>query len=86
MKQKEAEIWSMSYHPADPLILLYNPIEKLKKMAEAASIPYTADQLLDIGLTVIRNTRDFGNQTHKSEKDSIKQFEEIPTKLDRELK
>ena len=49
----------MTYHPADPLILLYNPIEKLKKMAESSGILYTQDQLLDIGLTVIRNTRDF---------------------------
>ena len=59
VKQKEAEIRTMTYHPADPMILLHNPIEKLKKMAEAAAIPYTQDQLLDMGLTVIRNTRDF---------------------------
>ena len=59
VKQKEAEIQTMSFHPADPLILLHNPIEKLKKMAEAAEIPYTTNQLLDIGLTVIRKTRDF---------------------------
>ena len=59
VKQKETEIRSMSFHPADPLILLYNPIEKLRRMAEAAEIPYTTHQLLDIGLTVIRNTRDF---------------------------
>ena len=59
VKQKEAEIRSMSYNPADPMILLYNPVEKLRKMTEAADISYTTDQLMDIGLTVIRNTRDF---------------------------
>ena len=59
VKQKEAKIRAMSFHPADPLILLHNPIEKLKKLAKAASIPYTRDQLLDIGLTVICNTHDF---------------------------
>ena len=59
VKQKEAEIRAMTYNPADPMILLYNPIEKLKKMAISAEIPYTTDQLLDIGLTVIKNTRDF---------------------------
>ena len=59
VKQKEGEIRRMSFHPADLLILLYNPIENLKKMAEAAEIPYTADQLLDIRLPVVRNTRDF---------------------------
>ena len=59
VKQKEIEIRSMSYNPADPMILLYNPLEKLKKMAEAANIAYTEAQILDMGLTVIRNTRDF---------------------------
>ena len=59
VKQKEIEIRAMAFHPADPMILLYNPIEKLKTMGEAANIAYTEQQLLDIGLTVIRNTRDF---------------------------
>ena len=59
VKQQEAEIRSLTFQPADPMILLYNPIEKLGKMAIDAGIPYTANQLLDIGLTVIRNTRDF---------------------------
>lgn len=59
VKQKESEIRTMIFHPADPMILLFNPIEKLKSMGESAGIPYTADQLLDMGLTVIRNTRDF---------------------------
>ena len=49
----------MSYHPADLMILLFNPIEKLKKMAKAAKIEYTTAQILDIGLTIIQNTRDF---------------------------
>ena len=49
----------MAFNPADPMILLFNPLEKLKKMAEAAQITYTEEQILDMGLTVIRNTRDF---------------------------
>ena len=59
VKQKELEIRTMFFNPADPMILLFNPIEKLKKMAEAAGIAYTDEQILDMGLTVIRNTRDF---------------------------
>ena len=51
VKQKEAELRAMSYHPADPMILLFNPIEKLRKLAEAARIEYTNAQFLDIGLT-----------------------------------
>ena len=49
----------MSFHPADPMILLYNAIKNLKTMGEAADIAYTKQQLLNIGLTVMRNTRDF---------------------------
>ena len=49
----------MSFNLADPMILLFNPLEKLKKMAEAAGIAYTDEQILDMGLTVIRKTRDF---------------------------
>ena len=41
------------------MIILYNPIEKLRKMAEATNIAYTENQILDSGLTVIRNTRYF---------------------------
>ena len=59
VKQKETEIRTMTFHPADPMVLLYNHIEKLKTMAESADISYTKAQLLDMGLTVIRNTRDF---------------------------
>ena len=49
----------MQFNPADPMILLFNPIDKLAKMGIFADIEYTEKQLLDIGLTVIRNTRDF---------------------------
>jgi len=59
VKQKEQEIRTMSFHPADPMIILYNAIDKLKALGVAANIEYTEKQLLDIGLTVIRNTRDF---------------------------
>mgnify|MGYP001310565316 CR=1 FL=1 len=59
VKQREMEIRSMTFNPADPMILLFNPLEKLKKMAEAAQIAYTEEQILDMGLTVVRNTRDF---------------------------
>ena len=49
----------MTFHPADPLIMLYGPIEKLQKLAGAAPTSYTPEQILDIGLTVMKNTRDF---------------------------
>ena len=38
VKQMETEIRSMLFHPADPMVLLYNQVEKLEKMATAAGI------------------------------------------------
>ena len=60
----------ISYHPADPMILLFSPIRKLKIMASASNIAYTRGQLLDIGITVIRNTQDFER--------AIRDWEAIP--------
>ena len=59
VKQKETELRATAFNPVDLMIILYNPIEKLRKMAESANIAYTENQILDIRLTVIRNTRYF---------------------------
>ena len=59
VKEQEDEIRKMSFHPGDPMITLFGPIEKLEKLAVAARITYTTHQLIDLALTVIRNTRDF---------------------------
>ena len=59
VKQEETEFRTTAFNPADPMIILYNTIEKLRKMAESANIVYTENQILDIGLTVIQNTRAF---------------------------
>ena len=41
------------------MVTLYRPVEQLKKLANSAGIPYSLEQQLEIGLTLIRNTRDF---------------------------
>ena len=71
VKQKEIELRFMAFNPVDLMIILYNTIEKLRKMAEAANIEYTENQILDIGLTVIQNTRDFEK--------ALGDWENIPT-------
>ena len=38
VKQKETELRTTAFNPADPMIILYNTIEKLRKMAESANI------------------------------------------------
>ena len=59
VKQKEAEVLNISFNPADPMVLLYRPIEQLQKLATSAGIPYSSAQQLEFGLTLIRSTRDF---------------------------
>ena len=59
VKDHKNEIRLMSFHPADPLIMLYGPIEKLQKLTGAARISYTPEQSLDISIRVIKNIYDF---------------------------
>jgi hypothetical protein len=59
VKEKETEVLNISFNPADPMVTLYRPIEQLQKLAIAANIPYSPEQQLEFGLTLIKNTRDF---------------------------
>lgn len=56
---KENEIMSMTWQPHEPIALLTRPIENLQKLAQQAGMPCTDKQLLEKGLQLIRNTRDF---------------------------
>jgi len=56
---KEAEVMAMAWQPSDPIVLLTRPIENLQKLATQADNPYSDKQLLEKGLSIIRNTRDF---------------------------
>ena len=57
--QKEAEVMTMSWQPTDPMVLLTRPLEQLQKLATQANIPYTDNQILEKGLSLVRATRDF---------------------------
>ena len=41
------------------MVTIYRPVEKLRTLAESAAIPYTDQQIIDFGLQIIKNTRDF---------------------------
>ena len=58
VKQKEVEVLSITFNPAEPMVLIYRSIEKLQKLAITASIPYTEAQILKFVLTLIRSTKD----------------------------
>ena len=59
VKEKEQEVLSTSFVPSDPMVTIYRPIEQLRTLAEIARIPYTESQIIDFGLQLIKNTRDF---------------------------
>jgi len=49
----------MSWQPTDPMVLLTRPLEQLQKLATQANIPYTDNQILEKGLSLVRVTCDF---------------------------
>ena len=59
VKEEEDNVLKLDFNPSDSLVILFNPIEKLQKLATKAKMPYTEKQLINFGLTIIRNTRDF---------------------------
>ena len=59
VKQVESKVLSLSFNPANPMITIYRPIKQLQKKATEAGIPYSKAQILEIGLALIKSTRDF---------------------------
>ena len=59
LKEMENATIATAYNPADSMLMVFQPIERLRKFAIQAKRPYTEPQLLDFALTIIRNTRDF---------------------------
>ena len=54
-----ATVLKTPYTPADTLVTIWNPIQKLKKLAIQGKIPYTEPQLIEFALNIIRSTHDF---------------------------
>ena len=59
LNDKETEVRSFVYNLQDPLVSLFDQVEDLKKLGDAAQMPYTTRQLLNFGVQLIRNTHDF---------------------------
>ena len=59
VKDEENLVLNISFNPADPMVTIFRPIEQLQKKAISAGIKYSVEQLLEMGLSLIRNTRDF---------------------------
>ena len=65
------EVLKTPFTPADPLVTLWNPIQKLNKLATQARIPYSEQQLIEFALQMIRGTHDFENALGKWEEKPI---------------
>ena len=50
---------SITWQLQDPAVLLKRPIKNLQELVREAGIPYSDMQLLQKGLAIIFNTRDF---------------------------
>ena len=59
VKNTESKVLTPHFTPLEPLVLIWNPIENLKKLAIKADLPYTDQQLIEFALQIIRGTHDF---------------------------
>ena len=57
--EKVTSICAMNFYPSDSILTITALIEKLKQLAKDAKISKIEEQLVDIGLCIIWNTRDF---------------------------
>ena len=59
VNQEEKKVREYSWNITDPPVVLFNLIEDLETIAEAADIPKTVNQLIAYGLDIIRATGEF---------------------------
>jgi hypothetical protein len=56
---EEEKVKNFSWNLTDPPVVIYNLIENLQTLSEAANQPKTANQLLNYGLQIVRSTGEF---------------------------
>ena len=59
--QEEDKVKNYAWNIMDPPVVLFNLIEDLEKIAEAANVPKTVGQRINYGLDIIRTTGEFEN-------------------------
>jgi hypothetical protein len=59
LNDKEMELRAFVYNLQDPLVTLFDQVEDLKKLGDAAQMPYSEQQIINFGIQLIRNTHDF---------------------------
>ena len=57
--EEDSTLRAKVFDLTEPLILMFHEIEDLQDLANAADLPYTDQEILNLGLTLIKNTNDF---------------------------
>ena len=70
LSEVESTVRKYTYNVQDPLSLVFDQIEDLQLLAEAAGTPYSEPQLVSFGVEILRNTHDF--------QDGIKSWNRLP--------
>lgn len=61
VSNEETKVKEFSWNIVDPPVCIFNLIEDLKSVANAAGVPKTEAQLINYGLDIVRNTGEFEN-------------------------
>ena len=74
-------MFNITFHTADPIVILYRPIDKLQNPATTAGILYSQAKQLEFGLTLICNTRYFKKDLGKwiANPDAYKTWDNLKT-------
>ena len=59
LSEEESKLKAKVFDVSEPLVIMYNEVDELKDLAEAAKNPFSDSQLVNIGLNLIKNTGDY---------------------------
>ena len=59
LRDWEFKVREMAYELMEPLVTIYDEIEELEHLGVAAVNPYSQSQIVNYGLTIIKNTNNF---------------------------
>ena len=65
LTELEEKVKTLQYNVTEPIITIFNEIEELSRVADAANNPFSEMQKVQIGLKVIKNTNDFETAIEK---------------------
>ena len=61
LAEKETKLMTYFWDPSEPTVIMYNKIDNLINLARAAGLPKSDEQVVNIGIHLIKKTNDFEN-------------------------